>query len=81
MVKNLLAIAGDAGSIPGLGRSPGGGNSNTLQYSYLENTLDRGAWWATVHGGHKKVGHDLVTEHAQKDLKCHLTSEGLSLDF
>ena len=39
---------GDAGSIPGLGRSPGEGNDNPLQYSYLENPMDRGAWWATV---------------------------------
>ena len=40
---------GDKGSIPGLGRSPGGGNGNPLQYSYLENPMDRGACWATVH--------------------------------
>ena len=37
------------GSIPGMGRSPGGGNGNPLQYSCLENPMDRGAWWATVH--------------------------------
>ena len=42
--------AGDPGSIPGLGRSPGEGNGNPLQYSWLENPMDRGAWWATVHG-------------------------------
>ena len=42
--------AGDPGSIPGLGRSPGEGNGNRLQYSCLENPMDRGAWWATVHG-------------------------------
>ena len=41
---------GDAGSIPGSGRSPGEGNSNLLQYFCLENPMDRGAWWATVHG-------------------------------
>ena len=40
---------GDQGSIPGLGRSPGGGRGNPLQYSCLENSMDRGAWWATVH--------------------------------
>ena len=40
----------NAGSIPESGRSPGGGNGNPLQYSYLENTMDRGAWQATVHG-------------------------------
>jgi hypothetical protein len=41
---------GDLGSIPGLGRSPGEGNGNPLQYSCLENSMDGGAWWATVHG-------------------------------
>ena len=51
-VKNLVCsadVAGDAGSIPGLGSSPGGGHGNPLQYSCLENPMDRGAWWATVH--------------------------------
>ena len=42
--------AGDQGLIPGLGRSPGEGNGNPLQYSYLENPMDRGAWQAKVHG-------------------------------
>ena len=42
--------AGDLGSIPGSGRSSGEGNRNSLQYSCLENHMDRGAWWATVHG-------------------------------
>ena len=42
--------AGDLGSVPGLGRSPGEGNGNPLQFSCLENPMDRGAWWATVHG-------------------------------
>ena len=50
MVKNLPANSGDAGSIPGLGRSPGEGNGNPLQYSCLENPVNRGAWQATVHG-------------------------------
>ena len=52
VVKNPLANAGDVrdmGSIPGSGRSPGGGHGNPLQYSYLENPLDSGAWWATAH--------------------------------
>ena len=51
MVNNLPAYAGDireAGSVPGLGRSPGGGHSNPLQYSCLENPMDRGTWWAIV---------------------------------
>ena len=53
MVKNLPADAGDArdvGLIPGLGRSPGEGNGNPLQYSCLGNPMDRRAWQATVHG-------------------------------
>ena len=45
VVKNLPANAGDAGSISGLERSPGGGNDNPLQYSCLEKSMDRGAWW------------------------------------
>ena len=58
VVKNPPANAGDTrdeGSIPGLGRSPGVGNGNTLQYSCLENPMDRGAWWATVHGVTKEM--------------------------
>ena len=53
MIKNSLANVGDTkdkGSIPGLGRSPGEGNGNPLQYSSLENPIDRVAWQATVHG-------------------------------
>ena len=50
MVKNLPANAGDTGSIPGLGRSPGEGKGSPLQYACLENSMGRGAWWATVHG-------------------------------
>ena len=49
MVKNPPANVGDAGSIPGPGRSPGGGNGNPLQHSCLENPMDRGAWQAIVH--------------------------------
>ena len=48
--KESACNVGDLGSIPGLGRSSGEGNSNPLQYSCLENPMDRGAWWATVHG-------------------------------
>ena len=50
VVKNLPANAGDVGSIPGWGRSSGEGNGNPLQYSCLENSMDGGAWWGTVHG-------------------------------
>ena len=54
-VKNLPANTGDTGLIPGLGRSPGEGNSNLLQYSCLENPMGRGAWQATVHGVAKEL--------------------------
>ena len=53
VVKDFPANAGDTGDmglIPGWGRYPGEGNSSPLQYSCLENSIDRGAWWATVHG-------------------------------
>ena len=50
VVKNPPANAGSVGSVPGWGRSPGGGNGNLLQYSCLGNPMDRGAWWVTVHG-------------------------------
>ena len=50
MVKNPPAHAGDVGSIPRLGRSPGEGNGNPPQCSHLENPMDRGAWWIIVHG-------------------------------
>ena len=71
MVKNLPANAGDSGNtglIPGLGRSPGGGNGKPLQYSCLENPMGKGAWWAAVHGS-QRVGHNLVTEHTHAHSK------------
>ena len=49
-VKASACKVGDLGLIPGLGRFPGEGNGYPLQYSFLENPMDRGAWWATVHG-------------------------------
>ena len=68
VAKNLPANAGDtrdAGLIPGLGRSPGEENGNPLQYSCLENPIDRGAWQATVHGV-TRVRHDLESKPPQK---------------
>ena len=50
MVKHLPALREDLGSIPRSGRYPGEGNGNPFQYSRLENSMDGGAWWATVHG-------------------------------
>ena len=55
MVKNPPANAGDAGSIPGLGRSPGKGNGDPLQYSCLGSPIDKGAWRAAVHGVAKEL--------------------------
>ena len=53
--KESTCIAGDPGSIPGPERAPGKGNGNPLQYSFLENSMDRRAWWATVHGDTKSL--------------------------
>ena len=69
VVKNLPTNArnvGDLGSITGSGRSPGGGNDNLLQYSCLENLMNRGAWWAIVHQA-ARVGHDLATKPPHGD--------------
>ena len=70
VVKDLPARAGDerdAGSIPGLGRSPGGGHGNPLQYSCLENPMDRGAQWAAVHGVAKnQIQSNMHTQQQQK---------------
>ena len=74
VIKNLPANAGDiedASLIPGLGRSPGGGHGNPLQCSCLENPMDRGAWWATVHGVSPwgtvhGVRHNWAAEHIHR---------------
>ena len=63
MLKNMPVDAGDAGSIPGSGRCPGRGHDNTIQYSCMENSTDRGGWQATIHGvaESKKPLGDLIT--------------------
>ena len=79
--KESACSAGDVGSIPGSGRSPGEGNGNLLQYSCLENLIDRGAWWATSPWGCKE---SVTTEHADAKIKkqgvhmplAHDTAEG-----
>ena len=78
VVKNMPAIAGDVrdvGSIPGSGRPPGGGNDNPLQYSCLENPMDRGIWQATVHGVAKSRTHlsNRAHTHTHEDPKGFLT--------
>ena len=75
MVKNPPANEGDTGDvgyIPGSGRSLGEGNGNPLQYSCLENPMDRGAWWAIVHT--VRVKCNLVTEHARMQDVCRYLS-------
>ena len=65
VVKNLPANAGDTRDMslsPGLGRTPGEGNGNSLQYSCMRNSKDRGTWWAAVHGVSKPRGLVLVTK-------------------
>ena len=62
MVRNLPVNAGDAGSIPGSGRSPGEGKGNLLQYSCLGNPMDSEAGWATQFMGSQRVGHNLATK-------------------
>ena len=71
MVKNPLANAGHTryvGLVPGLGRSPGVGNGNPVQYSCLENSMDRGVWWVAVHGVAKSPTR--LSEHTRGDFKC-----------
>ena len=67
--KESACSAGDPGSIPRLGRSPGEGNGNPLWYSCLENPMDRGAWRATVHGV-TRVGHDLASKPPPAHCPC-----------
>ena len=65
VVKNLRASAEDMGSVTGSGRSPGGGHGSPLQCPCLENPMDRGAWWATVHGVTKSW-----TQQTELDRTC-----------
>ena len=75
VVKNLPANTGDTrdtGSVPALGRSSGAGNGNPLQYSSLGNSVDRGAWWATVHGVAKSQTR--LSMHVQAELHIKIKS-------
>ena len=80
MVKNLPANARDKGSIPGSGRSPGGGNGHPLDDSCWDDPMDRGAWWAIVRGGHRESDttkqqqsiYSLSAYHSPVMLNCFL---------
>ena len=71
--KESACSAGDSGLIPGSGRSPGKRNGNPLQYSCLENPMDRGTWWATVHGV-ARARHNLATK-LPPEMKCEVYVE------
>ena len=84
VVKNPLASArdtGHVGSIPGLGRSPGGGNDNTLQYSCLENPMVRGPWWAIVSEAEKSQTWLSMCAHGHTHTQSHKLSSGGLLSF
>ena len=75
MVKNPPAKAGNVGSIPGLGRSPGKGNGNPLQYSFLDNSTDRGAWQAPRPWGHKELDITERLTHTHTSYSDNLKSQ------
>ena len=68
--KESACSAGDLGSIPGWGRSPGEGNGSPFQYSGLEDPMDRGGWRATIHGV-ARAGHDLATKEKERQTQHH----------
>ena len=68
VAKESACNVGDPGSNPGWGRSPGEGNANPLQYSCLENSMDRGVWQATTHGGAELDMTERLSMHAHKDI-------------
>ena len=74
-VKNSATNSGDTGAVPGSGRFPGEGNSNLLQYSYLENSRDRGDWQAAVHGGLKESDTtEGLTRHLWNEIEVGLVT-------
>ena len=81
MVKNLLANAGDVGLIPGSGRSPEKGNVNPLQYSCLGNPMDRGAWWAIIHGVAKEWDTTQQLNNNLLFLQCIITMSFIHINL
>ena len=80
MIKNLPANAGDTGdvdAVPESARTPREGNGYPLQYSWLENPIDREAWWVMVHRGSQRVRHDWATEHASMHACMHAAATEL----
>ena len=77
--KESAYNAGDSGSIPGSGRFPGEGNDYPLQYSCLQNSMDRGAWWVIVHGIAKS--HSVMFDSVQPKLNCVDCPGPLSMTF
>ena len=77
-VSQMVKNAGDRGSVPGLGRSPGEENGNPLQYSCLENSMDKGVWWATVHGV-KKSQTQLSNTHTHTHTHTHAHTGSLPI--
>ena len=73
VVKNSPTMQRIMDSVLKLGRSCGDGNGNLLQYTYLRNPMDRGAWQATIQGGHERVGHNLATKQHQQRVVSQLS--------
>ena len=73
VVKNSPTMQRIVDSVPELGRSCGDGNGNLLQYTCLRNPMDRGAWQATIQGGHERVGHNLATKQHQQRVVSQLS--------
>ena len=75
--KESACDAGDPGSVPGLGRSSGEGHGNPLQYSCLENSMDRGPWGATVHGVGKSVNQIIILKNSNQGLWKNYKEQGM----
>ena len=81
MIKNTPVNAGDSGLIPGSGRSHGGGHGNPLQYSCLENSMETGVWWATVHRVAKQLNMTERLNNSNKQQGSCKCSEHIKVDW